>query len=284
MKSSAQLMAVMLLLAAGTVHAQRRPTPVKPPVKAEKATWIGVTAREVPPVLTAQLDLPENTGLFVEMVMPDSPAAQAGVQANDVLAKLDDQILINPPQFATLVRNKKPGDKVQLTVLRKGKSQKIEVTLAEHEMPALPAVGGWRHDPQSLFEFVPMQPDIHNFNLERLRKLGLLPERFPMQPDIHGMPVGSSVVIQSGTGDEGHSLSTSQFGDGEHTITVEVRDGKKQVKATDRDGKVLFSGPYNTDEEKAKVPAELAGKIQRMEENQKRIPPEMFPPAVPGQF
>jgi hypothetical protein len=93
---------------------------------------------------------------------------------------------------------------------------------------------------------------------------------------------GASVMVQSASGDENSSMSVSQFSDGEHSITLQPRDGKRTVSIADRAGKVLLTGPDDTDAEKAKVPAELAEKIKQMEENQKHVPQEMFaPPALP---
>jgi membrane-associated protease RseP (regulator of RpoE activity) len=85
-----------------------------------KVTWLGAVATAVSDDLASQLPIDEGTGLFVRQVAPDSPAAQAGIQVNDVLVKLDDQLLVNPEQFVTLVRNKKDGDAVSITYFRKG--------------------------------------------------------------------------------------------------------------------------------------------------------------------
>src|SRR5712671_1828482 len=70
-------------------------------------TWLGVVGREVSPELYEQIDLPQGTGLVVEFVSPDSPAAKAGIKQFDVLTKFEDQILVNPQQLVTLIRNRK---------------------------------------------------------------------------------------------------------------------------------------------------------------------------------
>ncbi len=53
-------------------------------------------------------------------VVPDSPAA-ATLKKNDVLTKLDDQLLIEQRQLSVLIRNHKDGDEVTLTYIRGGK-------------------------------------------------------------------------------------------------------------------------------------------------------------------
>ena len=48
-----------------------------------------------------------------------------------------------------------------------------------------------------------------------------------------------------------------------NNINVHLRSDK-HLKATGPDGKVLFEGPINTEEEKAKVPAEILEKVDMM--------------------
>src|SRR5213080_3240762 len=55
-------------------------------------TFLGVDTSEVPGVLCDQLGLPKGFGLVVDYVVPDGPAAAAGVQQNDVIKMLNDQI------------------------------------------------------------------------------------------------------------------------------------------------------------------------------------------------
>lgn len=55
-------------------------------------------------------------GVYVAGVFPGSSAAKAGLKGGDVIQKLNDQSLRNPGQLVALVRTKKPGDVVTLTV------------------------------------------------------------------------------------------------------------------------------------------------------------------------
>jgi serine protease Do len=237
------------------------------PTPMQKVAWLGITTREAPPVIASQLDLPKGTGLVVDMVIPESPAAAAGILANDVLTKLDDQILINPPQLAVLVRIKNAGDRVQLTLLRKGKTQTVSATLGEREVPDMPAFHALPDEPNAVlkeFGFIPMQGGIEGPSGGAWVT--------PNTP-------GSSVIIQGMSGDGEQSFSTSKFSDGAHSITVEVRKGTKTVTIRDHDGKLIYTGPHNTDEDKAKIPADVRPKIEQMENTQKRIPMDMLTPA-----
>jgi hypothetical protein len=83
--------------------------------------------------LRFHLQLPAGTGLVVDSALPDSPAAQAGIQPFDILTRFGDQLLINPPRLVTLVRGKNEGDKARITPLRKAKEQTLTVTLGRTE-------------------------------------------------------------------------------------------------------------------------------------------------------
>ncbi|KKK75837.1 hypothetical protein LCGC14_2869730, partial [marine sediment metagenome] len=67
-------------------------------------------------------------------VQAKSAADRAGVRRHDVLHKLDDQLLVNPEQFAVLVRTHSPGDSVKVTVIRKAKSRVLSVKLGSRRL------------------------------------------------------------------------------------------------------------------------------------------------------
>jgi S1-C subfamily serine protease len=99
---------------------------------AEMRTWLGVLTEEPSNDVRAQLPAANGIGLLIREVVADSPAAQAGLKKNDVLVQLDDQILTNPDQLRKLIGNKKEGDAVHLTYLRKGEKAVQEVKLGTH--------------------------------------------------------------------------------------------------------------------------------------------------------
>ena len=107
------------------------PIPPNPPKDRDRdkgpkvpVTFLGVETSEVPRVVSEQLGLAKGFGLVVDYVVPDGPAATAGVQQNDILKMLNDQILMQPDQLAKLVRSYSEGTNVTLTILRKGQERK----------------------------------------------------------------------------------------------------------------------------------------------------------------
>jgi hypothetical protein len=102
----------------------------------EKQTYLGVALEPVPEALAAHLPdvLPKGQGLLVGHVMPDSPAAKAGLKLHDVLVSYDDQKVFSADQLVRLVRGDKPGHEATLGIVRAGKVDKVKVTLAEREV------------------------------------------------------------------------------------------------------------------------------------------------------
>jgi serine protease Do len=80
----------------------------------------------------AAVGLKQITGVVVKSYTnDDSPAKKAGIQLGDVIVALDGQPIDNMPQLQQKVAFKKPGDSVELTVLRQGGERKtITVRLA----------------------------------------------------------------------------------------------------------------------------------------------------------
>jgi membrane-associated protease RseP (regulator of RpoE activity) len=97
-------------------------------------TWLGVGADEVGDDVRAQVTLAEGAGLIVRHVEPDSPAAKAGIQENDILTKLGDQLLVNSDQLKQLIQMHKEGEAVTLTGLRKGKAINFKASLVKKEV------------------------------------------------------------------------------------------------------------------------------------------------------
>ncbi|MEO6787501.1 MAG: PDZ domain-containing protein, partial [Chthoniobacteraceae bacterium] len=102
--------------------------------KTEKGPWIGIAMEPLQEAVRAQFPLAPGEGVVVSHVVPDNPAAKAGLEANDILLRFDDQILVEPSQLQKLIAMKKPGDSVKLTYMRKGERKETSVTLIEHEL------------------------------------------------------------------------------------------------------------------------------------------------------
>ena len=77
----------------------------------------------------ATLTLTIRKGVKFSDVRPDSPAAKAGFKAGDVLVQFGGKPIDNLYDFTYALRSKQPGDKVQVKVIRDGKTIEESVLL-----------------------------------------------------------------------------------------------------------------------------------------------------------
>jgi serine protease Do len=64
-------------------------------------------------------------------VLPDSPAARAGLREGDIILKFGGTNVDEKNTLSSLISKHKVGDKVNLTIYRDGREQTVEVTLEE---------------------------------------------------------------------------------------------------------------------------------------------------------
>ena len=81
--------------------------------------------------IARQLGVPAQDGVVVGQVQPGSPAAAAGLQPRDVITQIDGQALKGDSALAEAVNAHKPGDNINLTVLRGSQQLSLTVTLGQ---------------------------------------------------------------------------------------------------------------------------------------------------------
>lgn len=90
--------------------------------------YLGVAIQQVTPELASQFGVKVRQGVAVTQVYPNTPAAEAGLQAGDVVVSFGGQPVANPRQLQTLVEQTPIGQKQSLEFLRDGKHQTVQVT------------------------------------------------------------------------------------------------------------------------------------------------------------
>jgi len=71
----------------------------------------------------------EEKGVLVGEVLPETPASKAGIKANDLIVKWNDNRIAGVEEWMPYFNAAKPGDVVKVTLIRDGKEMTIEVTL-----------------------------------------------------------------------------------------------------------------------------------------------------------
>jgi serine protease Do len=92
--------------------------------------WLGVTVQKLTPAVAESLGVEPNRGALVAQVTPQSPAAKAGLHAGDVITAYDGKALDEHTSLPTLVAGTPIGKTVPVDVVRDGKSQRVDVTVA----------------------------------------------------------------------------------------------------------------------------------------------------------
>jgi serine protease Do len=98
-------------------------------IETGKAPWLGVQHREALPEEAQRRGAPAGKGTMVFGVAPRGPAAQGGIQPGDLIIAVGGQRIANPKDLSSAIRSHNAGDRVEITVIRKGKEMKIGVTL-----------------------------------------------------------------------------------------------------------------------------------------------------------
>jgi serine protease Do len=92
---------------------------------------IGISISDVTPENAKFFDDSNASGAVITQVEPDSPGAKAGLQIGDVITEIDGQKVSDAGELQVTVGQKQPGMKIELKVLRNGKSMDVPVTLEE---------------------------------------------------------------------------------------------------------------------------------------------------------
>ncbi len=74
-----------------------------------------------------------NTGVTISNVVPNGPAAKAGVQVGDTITSVDGKPVKTGDELVADIAGRKPGTKVDLGVVRNGKKVDIPVTIADRQ-------------------------------------------------------------------------------------------------------------------------------------------------------
>jgi serine protease Do len=95
--------------------------------------WLGVGISEVTSDKVKELKLPAERGVLLGKIVPESPAAKAGLRESDVITEVNGQRVEGTEQFRRMIREIPAGRAAQVTVWREGRSQSLSVTLGKSE-------------------------------------------------------------------------------------------------------------------------------------------------------
>ncbi len=94
---------------------------------------IGVQIEPVTKEIAESIGLGKAQGALINRIEPGAPADKAGLEAGDVIVKIDGKAIEKSSDLPRLVGNTKPGTKSTLTVFRRGAFKELSIVIAELE-------------------------------------------------------------------------------------------------------------------------------------------------------
>lgn len=122
MRKNAVLIAGVLLVTvlAGVDHAR---------AAAGQTPWLGVYMQELTPELREGMDYRGEGGVILNGVVPDGPAARAGLRQGDVVVRVNSRTVDSPAELQGIVRAARAGKSVSVEVFRDGEHRVVPVWL-----------------------------------------------------------------------------------------------------------------------------------------------------------
>jgi predicted metalloprotease with PDZ domain len=114
-------------LALSLFSRQTMTTPSQPAAPAR--AWVGITYIPINASVAAQRNLAVVAGALVVAVTAGSPAATAGLRENDVIVAVAQRELNDNTSVLDVIRDNKPGDKIEITYLRSGSQYTAQLVL-----------------------------------------------------------------------------------------------------------------------------------------------------------
>lgn len=100
--------------------------------------WMGVDIQNIDAVIQSQFNLSSKNGVIVSNVTPNSPAAEAGILAGDVITRFSGSRIKTVRQFQKRIEKEKPGQAIKIDFIRGGNQQSVNLTLGQVPPPAPP--------------------------------------------------------------------------------------------------------------------------------------------------
>ena len=91
--------------------------------------YLGIQVAEMTPELAEQAGMREPKGIYVAIVMEGTGAEAAGLKVGDVITAINGNRITTFVQLTEIVRQYRPGDKVNVEIVRKGHPQTVTVEL-----------------------------------------------------------------------------------------------------------------------------------------------------------
>jgi serine protease DegS len=93
--------------------------------------WLGIEIQELTPRLAESFEVGDRSGLIIAGIFRNGPAHQAGLQPGDVLLQIAGEPVTGSRTAMNRIARFKPGEKIELGILRNGHEMSLSATIAE---------------------------------------------------------------------------------------------------------------------------------------------------------
>jgi hypothetical protein len=219
-----------------------------PPVQSKNA-FIGLITADVPEMLSAHLGLKPGDGIMIRDLAPGGPAEKAGFARFDVITRVAGESVGSPAELSQKIATKTPGEEISVDLIHEGKPEVKTVQLGTR-----PAEAGRVADPRQLGHL--NLGDMPGDQAQRIREM--------IEGRLNGQMSEPEAEPKAGRGNfHFNSNATFRLMDNDGSVEMKSSDGSKDITVRDHGNNVTWSGPWNTEQDKAAAPAEVRERIQR---------------------
>lgn len=93
--------------------------------------WLGVMIQPVSRDLAESFGMDSPSGALIADLDPEGPAARAGLEAGDIVLEVDGEEVERSRNLPRLIGRVTPGEEAELTILRDGERQTLDVTIGD---------------------------------------------------------------------------------------------------------------------------------------------------------
>lgn len=256
----------------------------KMPLVENQKAYIGLGLDTIPMAMADHLGLDANACALVRLIDPNGPAAAAGLQQNDILRTVDGAAVNSHQCLSEIMEKHQAGDQVKVTFLHRGKEQEKAITLAARAVDEIAGVDAEELDgeenagavvPQDMLRALP--PEMRDaleknlkaleagidaeggrFDMRIIPQLQRRAEKMKQDGDLP-QPDAAAPNIQF------QMKSSIHLMDEEGKIEIH-RDGESaEAKVYDKQGELLWSGPYVTPQDKAAIPPPILERLNALD-------------------
>ena len=98
-----------------------------------KRAYLGISMQDIDEKKAKALNLKKPLGVFVDFVIEDGPAHNAGIRSKDVIIKINNEVVNKANIVQSVIAKKNPNDKIKLTIVRKNRISHFNVLLGERQ-------------------------------------------------------------------------------------------------------------------------------------------------------